>query len=374
MTATTMAGLEEILAGELRGLGAENVKAGNRMVAFEGDQEVLYKANYRCRTAIRILLPIKTFSIKTQENLYSKAKAVPWEQYLQSNATFAINEAVSNSVFTHSQFAVFRLKDAIADRFREKTGKRPSVDIRNPSLVINLHMSNNQVTLSLDSSGHSLHKRNYRSATGPAPLNEVLAAGLIMLTGWKGETDFYDPMCGSGTLLIEAAMIAWNIPPGYYREGFGFQQWSNFNKELWDKVKMDASAQAGAYSPEISGFDASNTMVRIARQNLRNARMHKDISVHKKDFFKLKPAADQGILIMNPPYDTRMKEEDIVSFYRSIGDALKNNFAGFTAWIFSGNLDALKNLGLKPSRRIVLFNGPIESRLARYDLYKGSKR
>ncbi|MCF8336797.1 MAG: class I SAM-dependent RNA methyltransferase [Bacteroidales bacterium] len=374
ITAKTLAGMEEILAKELQEIGAQSVTKGNRMVKFQGDKKLTYKANYQCRTALRILLPFNEFRIKNQDDFYKKARAIPWEKYLKADATFSITKVIKNSVFTNSQYAVLRLKDAIADRFREKAGKRPSVDLDDPNLSINLHMVNNDVTLSLDSSGASLHKRGYRSATGPAPLNEVLAAGLILLTGWSGETDFYDPMCGSGTLPIEAAMIARNIPPGYYRQNFGFRHWQDFDPKLWQEVKKEADAHINRQAPSITGFDISNKLVQIARQNIRNAGLQNKISVFKKDFFKLQPASEQGIIVMNPPYDMRLKEEDTKQFYRTIGDTLKNSFKGFTAYIFSGNLDALKSLGLRPSRRIVLYNGPIESRLARYDLYEGSKR
>lgn len=374
ITAKTMAGMEELLADELKAIGAQRIVQGNRMVKCVGNKKLVYRANYECRTALRILLPFKSFKIKSQEDFYRKAREIPWEKYLKINSTFSITKVVKHSVFSNSQFAVLKLKDAIADRFMSGKGKRPSVDLEHPDMAINLHMVDNHVTLSLDSSGNSLHKRGYRSATGPAPLNEVLAAGLILLTDWDRKTDFYDPMCGSGTFLIEAAMIARNIPPGYFRKHFGFQHWNDYDLNLWSEVKDEALGRIQENTPHITGFDVSNKMVQIARQNIRNTGLQSLVSVFKKDFFKLQPASAEGILIMNPPYDLRMKEEDTDKFYKDIGDTLKNNFSGYTAYVFSGNLEALKKLGLRPSRRMVLYNGPIEARLAKYDLYKGTKR
>jgi len=374
ITAKTMAGMEELLADELKAIGAQQIVKGNRMVKCTGDKKLVYRANYECRTALRILLPFKSFKIKNQEDFYRRAKEIPWEKYLNVDSTFSITKVVKHSTFSNSQFAVLKLKDAIADRFMSRKGKRPSVDLDHSDLAINLHLVDNHATLSLDSSGDSLHKRGYRTATGPAPLNEVLAAGLILLTNWDRKIDFYDPMCGSGTFLIEAAMIARNIPPGYFRKQFGFQHWNDYDFNLWKEVKNQALDRIQENTPNITGFDVSNTMVQIARQNIRNTGLQSLVSVFKKDFFKLQPASSEGILIMNPPYDLRLKEEDTNKLYKEIGDTLKTNFSGYTAYVFSGNLEALKKLGLRPSRRMVLYNGPIEARLAKYDLYKGSKR
>jgi len=366
--------MEELLADELKAIGAQQIVKGNRMVKCTGDKKLVYRANYECRTALRILLPFKSFKIKNQEDFYRRAKEIPWEKYLNVDSTFSITKVVKHSIFSNSQFAVLKLKDAIADRFMSRKGKRPSVDLDHSDLAINLHLVDNHATLSLDSSGDSLHKRGYRTATGPAPLNEVLAAGLILLTNWDRKIDFYDPMCGSGTFLIEAAMIARNIPPGYFRKQFGFQHWNDYDFNLWKEVKNQALDRIQENTPNITGFDVSNTMVQIARQNIRNTGLQSLVSVFKKDFFKLQPASSEGILIMNPPYDLRLKEEDTNKLYKEIGDTLKTNFSGYTAYVFSGNLEALKKLGLRPSRRMVLYNGPIEARLAKYDLYKGSKR
>lgn len=373
-TAKTMAGLEEVLAEELLKTGATNIKKGIRSVSFSGGPETMYKANYQCRTALRILMPVKTFTITKQQELYDKVFELAWEEIFDVDQTFAIDGFVHESVFTHSKFVAQRAKDAIADRFRNKLKRRPSVDPKEPDIRINIHISKNLVTVSLDSSGSSLHKRGYREQTGLAPLNEVLAAGMLLLSGWDAKSDFYDPMCGSGTLLIEAAMFAHNIPPGYYRRQFSFQNWKDYDPSLWEKVKVEADGKIKR--PEISfyGSDISAKMVEIAIENAKNADLNQDMSIKRRDFFKLEPLSENGILMTNPPYDERMEEEDIIAFYRVIGDTLKNNFQGFTAWILSGNLEAIKKVGLKTSRRIILFNGPIESRFAKYEMYKGTKR
>lgn len=373
-TAKTMAGLEEVLAEELRQTGATNITTGIRSVAFQGSMETMYRANYLCRTALRILHPVATFPVNTQQQLYNKISAIAWEDIFGTHQTFAIDGFVHESVFTHSKFAALRVKDAIADRFRKKFNTRPSVDPVNPDVRINVHLSKNQVTVSLDSSGSSLHKRGYRTETGPAPLNEVLAAGMILLSGWDAQEDFYDPMCGSGTILIEAAMLAGNIPPGYFKQRFGFENWHNFDTDLWEKVKEEAHGKMKTPDIAFYGSDLSSRAIEHAIQNAKNAGLNKDISLKRRDFFKLEPSSEKGTIITNPPYDERMEEEDIIAFYRSIGDALKTNFEGFTAWILSGNLEALKKIGLKSSKRIILFNGPIESRFSKYELYKGTKR
>lgn len=373
-TAKTMAGLEEVLSEELQQAGAQNIKKGIRSVSFSGTKETMYKANYQCRTALRILTPLASFRISKQQELYDKIFKIAWEDFFDVEQTFAIDGFVHESVFTHSKFVAQRAKDAIADHFRKKFNKRPSVDPKEPDIRINVHISKNLVTVSLDSSGSSLHKRGYRTETGPAPLNEVLAAGLLKLSGWKADCDFYDPMCGSGTLLIEAAMFAQNIPSGYYRKSFGFENWKDFDSDLWAKVRQEADAKR--VTPEIKfyGSDVSAKVVDIAIQNAKNANLNQALSIKRRDFFKLEPSSEEGIIITNPPYDERMEEDDINEFYTVIGDTLKNNFQGFTAWLLSGNLEALKNIGLRTSKRIILYNGPIESRFAKYEMYKGTKR
>ncbi len=372
--AKTMLGLESVLADELTKYGASNVKAGNRIVTFSGTKETLYKANYLSRTALRILCPLTDFKITSQKQLYKKALAIPWENIFDVNQTFATHATVNNSLFTHSKYASLLLKDAIADRFRKKCYKRPYVNPQFPDVSVDLHISNDHVTISLDSSGQSLHKRGYKKATGAAPLNEVMAAGMILLSGWDGKTDFYDPMCGSGTIIIEAAMIAQHIPTGFFREMYGFKNWKDFDEKLWQKVVQDASDDFQELECEIYGSDESSKMVKIAIENAKHAHLNKDISIKRRDFFKLQPTSNEGMIITNPPYDQRLDNDDIDQFYKQIGDALKNNFQGFTAWILSGNLEAIKKIGLKSEKRIIMFNGPIESRFSKYSLYAGSKR
>ncbi len=373
-TAKTMAGLEEVLAGELQSIGASQITQGNRVVYFKGTFETMMRANYECRTALRILYPIASFIIHSQEQLYRKAYAIRWEDYFSTNQTFAIEEVVHDSVFNHTKFAALRLKDAIVDRFRKKSNQRPSVDTELPEININLHIAEKKVTISLDSSGDSLHKRGYRTVTGRAPINEVLAAGLIKLSEWDEKTDFYDPMCGSGTLLIEALMAARNIPAGYYKIRFGFRNWHFIPQNSFKEIKDQADQRITDSPVQIYGSDMMSRAVENTIQNAKNAGLNNYLSVKRRDFFKLEPHQNQGMLVTNPPYDERMDEADINAFYKNIGDALKNHFQGFTAWIISGNLDALKNIGLRSAKRIILYNGPIESRFAKYELYSGSKR
>ncbi|MFW6352291.1 MAG: THUMP domain-containing class I SAM-dependent RNA methyltransferase [Bacteroidota bacterium] len=373
-TAKTMAGLETALAEELETISANQVIPGNRLVHFKGTFETMMRANYECRTALRILYPVASFVIHSQEQLYRKASAIRWEDFFSTKQTFSIDEVVHDSVFNHTKFAALRLKDAIVDRFRKKSNQRPSVDTGNPDININLHITDKKVTISLDSSGDSLHKRGYRTITGRAPINEVLAAGLIHLSGWDEITDFYDPMCGSGTLLLEALMAAKKIPAGHYKNHFGFQNWHFISQDSFKEIKTRADQKIIESPVQVYGSDIMSKAVEITIQNAKNAGLNHYLSVKRRDFFKLHPQHNQVLLITNPPYDERMSENDINAFYKNMGDALKNHFQGFTAWLISGNLDALKNIGLRSSKRIVLYNGPIESRFAKYELYQGSKR
>ncbi|OFY15115.1 MAG: hypothetical protein A2X11_16035 [Bacteroidetes bacterium GWE2_42_24] len=372
--AKTLHGLEPVLVAELAAIGASNISTLKRAVSFNGNKEVFYKANYLCRTALRILRPVASFAVESQEDLYVKVKELPWHDWMTVDNTFAIDAVVSNSVFTHSQFTAQRVKDAIADHWREVCGRRPDVELQNPDLRINLHLSGNEASLAFDGSGEPLFKRGYRLATGEAPLNEILASGILLLAGYDGSTPLHDPMCGSGTLLTEAAMIAQNIPAGYYREVFGFMKWPDFDEDLWQQIKDKADDQLRDQQHPITGSDLDATVVEVAQGNLRSARLHKDISLMKADFMRLPPPGDSGILVMNPPYGERMKQNDIVSFYQGIGDALKRNWSGWTAWIITSDLSAMKFIGLKPSQRFTLFNGPLECRLSGYELFSGARR
>ena len=398
LLAKTMSGLEEILAQELRDLGASEIRVLQRAVSFNGDKQLMYKANLWCRTALRILKPINTFTVKNEDDLYKQVFDIKWEDYIDLQNTFAIDTVITDSPFTNSLYISQKTKDAIVDRFYFYQSKRPSVDIRNPDLRINLHINNLDCTLSLDSSGVSLHKRGYRQKAGLAPINEVLAAGLIMLSGWKMDCDFIDPMCGSGTFLIEAAMIANNIPTAFYRKEFGFQKWKDYDSVLWNQLLEDSLKEQKEFEFKILGFDISDDAVSNAEENIRFARLHKDIAIHCSafaDFDKQRlissgqitahnsqlptpdsgrPTPNYGLIIMNPPYGERLKEEDIIGLYKSIGDTLKNKCSGFTAWIISSDLEAIKFIGLKPSRKIKIYNGPLECRFLKFEVYEGSKK
>ncbi|MDD4598008.1 MAG: THUMP domain-containing protein [Lentimicrobiaceae bacterium] len=368
------ASLEPILAGELETLGASDIQLLHRAVAFKGDKRLLYAANYQCRTALRILVPLATFTVDSQQDFYDEIKQIRWEDYFTSTETLAINTTLSGSLFTHSHFVSQRTKDAIADRFREKTGERPSVDISDPDFRINIHLFNNEVTVSFDSSGDSLHKRGYHISNAEAPLSEVLAAGMILLSGWMGDSNFVDPMCGSGTLLIEAAMIGMNLPAGYFRENYGFMKWKDFDAKLWEEVKDDGLQQQRSFYHQIIGSDISATNLRSAAANLKQAGLHKDIELRTGPFQEFTPPKPPGIMITNPPYGERIQVDDIIELYRDLGNALKRNFAGYKAWVISADMRALKMIGLRPMKKIPLYNGPLECRYAGYDLYEGSKK
>lgn len=372
IVAKTFAGLENILAGEIRALGGESVSVERRAVSFIGDQELMYKANFHLRTALKILKPIAEFEVSKRDELYDHAKKIPWTSYLALGKSFAIDSTVQSEMFVNTMYASLKVKDAIVDHFREVTGKRPSVNPEDPDIRINVYLMGNHCILSLDSSGESLHKRGYRVAQGDAPINEVLAAGMILLTGWHGEKDFLDPMCGSGTLLIEAAMIARGIPPGMYRKSFGFEQWPDFDEQLF------ADIYNGEYEKEftgkIVGSDISVKDIALARSNIKNASLTKVIDLQVQDFVKLEPPFEHGIIITNPPYGERMKPQSIAELYSAIGNTLKNRFTGFEAWIISSSLDGLKSVGLKPAKKIDLFNGALACSYRCYELFRGTHK
>jgi len=373
LIAKTLQSFEELLAKELHEIGARNIRIRKRAVEFEGDLEILYKANLYTRTAVRILKPIHHFYARSEEEFYHRIKEMDWDEYLTVNKTFAINAVVNSQTFTHSQYMALKAKDAIADRFREKEGTRPSVDVENPSLRINIHISDNDCNVLLDSSNVSLHKRGYRERSHLAPLNEVLAAGMIMLTGWDGQKDLVDPMCGSATILIEGALIATNTPPGLNRS-FGFQKWPDFDKQLWEDIRERAKAETHPIDINIMGSDIDGRVLDVARNNITEAGMDEWIRVAKKPFDESVPKQANGCLITNPPYDERLKIEDVEAFYKSLGDHLKQHYQGFEAWILSSNKSALKRFGLKTSKRLTLYNGPLECKYHQYELYAGSKK
>jgi putative N6-adenine-specific DNA methylase len=375
LTATTLFGLEETLAEELRQLGAQEVQVGTRAVSFKGDLRLVYAANLWCRTAIRVLRPFAHFRARDEQELYRKVSSIDWTDYLHVSQTLLINSVVSQSTFEHSLYVSQLAKDAIVDQFRRRYNERPSVDVLRPDIRLNLHMHENQVTLSLDSSGDSLHRRGYRLQTNVAPLNEVLAAGLVLLTGWDGQSTFVDPMCGSGTIVAEAAMIARKIAPGLYRKDFAFMRWKDYDQALYREVYQEAMSQeVVGEGPRIIGSDLEPDYLQAARQNLENAELENYVELQVADIREFTPPAAPGVVVTNPPYGERIAAEDLNALYKQIGDALKTNFQGYDAFVFTGNLEAAKHIGLKTSRRIPLYNGKIECRLLKYELYRGSRK
>lgn len=374
MIAKTFKGLEEVLAKELVDLGANEIEIGRRAVSFSGDQAMLYRANLCLRTASRVLKPIAQFRAKDADGVYEQVKAIDWTQYMSLSNTFAIDSTVFSETFRHSGYVTYRVKDAIADFFNEKEGKRPSVKVSNPDIYINVHIAGDEVTLSLDASGESLHKRGWREASTEAPINEALAAGLLLMAGWNGQCDLYDPMCGSGTFLIEAAMIALNIAPGIYRQHFAFEKWPDFDRDLFEEVYNDDSRER-EFEHHIYGADASFYCVRVAEKNIKAASLSKYISVRQCRIQELTPEVSNAMVIINPPYGERLKAgEDVLSLYREVGDALKQRFAGSDAWIISSNEDAMKCIGLKPSKRIPVLNGDLECHFNCYELFAGEHK
>jgi len=373
LIAKTFHGLEGVLAEELKGLGAQNIKEVNRAVEFEGDKEVLYKSNLHLRTAIRVLHPIHVFDAKNEKELYDGVKQFDWSSIMDVDMTLAIDPVVYSEIFTHSKFVALKAKDAIVDQFREKEGKRPSVDVENPSVRFVIHVANDKVTMSLDSSGDSLHKRGYRRGNHKAPLNEVLAAGMVLLSGWDKKMPLIDPMCGSGTIVMEAVMYARNYPPGLHKKSFGFMGWNDFDKELWDKVVEDAKAKIEHPRLKIFGSDASVKAIDIARESALEFRFNRDINFSVSSFEKLEPHYPKGMLIMNPPYGERlMKDKDMVDFYKMIGNQLKQTFIGYDAWVITSNKEALKNVGLKPLEKLRLYNGALECGFHKFNIYDGT--
>ncbi len=378
LVAKTINGLEWTLSKELKALGATDVKILKRAVSFNGDKKLMYQANYLLRTAMRILMPIKTVEVNNEEELYNEIYKIDWSQYFTVKETFAIDGVTASKVFTHSKYVALKSKDAIADQFRDKLGIRPNVNTFDPTLRINVRIFNTTCTISLDTSGDSLHKRGYRVQAVEAPLTEVLAAGMILLTDYNGDSIFVDPMCGSGTLLIEAGMIAKHIPPQKFRQGFGFQKWKDYDRRLFNEVKNEAEEKiVDKLKYPILGFDKDLRAVKYSLINLAEASLADEIEVKRKPFQRLEapePAEGKGIIVMNPPYDQRLKEFDIEAFYSEIGDQLKQQFSGYDAYIISSNIEALKKVGLRPSDKFVLNNGPLECKYHKYEMYQGSQK
>ncbi|MDQ3191004.1 MAG: class I SAM-dependent RNA methyltransferase [Bacteroidota bacterium] len=375
MIAKTIYGLEDVLASELLKLGAKKIETHNRAVTFSGDIGFMYKANLSLRTALRVLKPIHSFEVVNEESLYRDIYDFEWESLIGPENTIAVDCVLNTPLFNHSMYISQKTKDAIVDRFRDKFEKRPSVELTNPDLRISIHISGNTCSVALDSSGYSLHKRGYREATGIAPINEVLAAGLVMLTGWERHLPLIDPMCGSGTILAEAALIANNIPPGYFRETFGFQKWKDYDAKLFElilestvnKIKNDDYVK-------IIGCEKEPDVAQIASENIKHAKVDDVVTINTGNFEDFNPPQSKGVVIMNPPYGERMNEEDISALYKKIGDTLKQKYQGYDAWIISSNPEAFKSVGLRPSRKITVFNGPLECRYMKFEMYQGTKK
>ena len=374
MIAKTFFGFEEILAKELQQLGAQDVEIGTRAVSFKGDKGFMYKANLSLRTALKILKPIYYFKATNDQNLYKGIQGIDWSKYIGDNQTFVIDTTIHSDNFKHSQFVSQKAKDAIVDQFREKTGQRPSVDKDFPDLRINIHIDRDQVSVALDTSGASLHHRGYRTATNIAPINEVLAAGMLLLSGWDGSSDFLDPMCGSGTLLAEAAMIACNIPANINRKEFAFEKWNDWDNDMFDQIIDALMKKTREFHHTIIGYDKAPSAVQKAKDNIQNANLDDYVSIIQGDFFDSKKENTGPLqMVFNPPYGERLNIE-LERFYREIGDTLKNNYPNTNAWFITANLEALKFVGLRPSRKIKLFNGSLEARLVKYEMYEGSKK
>jgi putative N6-adenine-specific DNA methylase len=373
LIAKTSAALEEVLAKEIKAIGGQNISLGNRAVFYEGNLEIIYKSNYFLRTALRVLKKIEFFRFKNVDQFYLKCKNINWNKYFNVEQSFVIHSNVGKSKdFTNSMFASLKAKDAIADHYREKLGKRPNVDTVNPEIVIDLHIQEDSCTISLDSSGESLHKRGYRINQGEAPLNEVLAAGMLKLANWEGNSDFLDPMCGSGTLPIEAAMIAYNIPAGKFRKNYAFEHWSDYDQLLFDEVKK--SNQKKEFNHNIYAADISGSNLLNAKTNARRALVFNKINFQVSDFKDLNIDLNNALIMINPPYGERLKERDLNNLYAMIGERLKHQFAGNTAWILSSSMESFKWIGLKTEKRIDIFNGSLRCKYNQYELFQGKRK
>lgn len=371
MIAKTFQGLEEVLAKELTELGANNVAIGNRMVSFTGDKSLMYRANFHLRTAIRILKPFRHFRASDADEVYDICRKIQWENYMTVSTSFSVDAVVNSEEFKHSKFVAYRVKDAIADYFREKEGKRPNVSVSNPDLMFHIHISNEDCSLSLDSSGESLHRRGYRQETMEAPLNEVLAAGMLLIAGWNGQCDFVDPMCGSGTLPIEAALIAMNMAPGLFRSQFAFEKWNDFDKDLFAQIYNDDSAER-PFNGRIYGYDKDPKAILTARRNARAAGLSDVIHFDVRDVCDFEPVSGKTLMVTNPPYGERLKEGDVPAVYETLGERLKHAFMGSEAWVICNHYEYFDKIGLKPSAKVPLYNGALACEFRKYEIFGGS--
>lgn len=370
----TLFGLEKILADEVKKLGGRNVEVRNRAVSCEGDLGFLYKVNYSSRTALKVLLPIFEFKAFNEHKFYHKLTRFNWDDYMGLHQTFSIDATVYSEKFTHSQYMSLKMKDAIVDYFRHKYNKRPNIDAKNPDISFHLHIDRDWVTISLNSSGEPLFKRGYRQDQVNAPINEVLASGMLQLAGWDGKGNFLDPMCGSGTILIEAAMIAMNLPAQLFREKFGFENWRNFDKDLFEKIKEYRLNKVKEFTGRIIGYDKDPLAVSIAKENIEYAQLDEVIEVYNKDFFTTEKECFPLLMVFNPPYDERIQLDNSDEFYKKIGDTFKQHYPNTLAWLISADLHGIKRVGLRPSRKIKLYNGKLETRFLQYEMYEGTKK
>lgn len=369
----TFFGLEEILAKEIQKLGGRNVEIKNRAVTCEGDLGFLYKINYSCRTALKIIVPILTFKAWDEHRFYDKLFDFPWDSIMDTNQSFAIDTTINSERFKHSQFMTLKMKDAIVDFFKAKYRKRPDIETKNPDIKFHLHIDRELVTISLDSSGEPLFKRGYRKEQTQAPINEVLASGMLQLAGWNGKENFLDPMCGSGTLLIEAAMIALNLPAQIFRKGFAFQNWKNYDAELFTKIKEFRLNKIQEFTGKIIGYDIDSQALKVAQANISFAELGDIIEIKKQNFFESQKELFPLLMVFNPPYNERISIND-EAFYKKIGDTFKQNYPNTLSWIISSDLEAVKKIGLRPSKKIKLFNGKLECRFLQYETYEGTKK
>ncbi len=374
LVAKTFQGLEEVLADELKTIGAKNVEVQNRAVVFDGNKAMMYRANYHVRTALSILKPIAEFTAENEDRLYKEISLINWGKYMDVDDTLSVSAVTFGKFFTHSKYASLKVKDAIVDQFRSKFDKRPNVDTYDPDMKIHLHIAHKKCTVLLDSSGEPLFKRGYRLKTTKAPINEVLAAGMIKKSGWNMDCDFLDPMCGSGTILIEAAMAAYGVAPGTYRKKFGFESWNDFDTDMFNEIAEETHDENTDFKYKIMGSDISLSAIEVSEENISNAFLSKKITIKAQDFFDIKTLAHKTIIITNPPYGERLQPNDLKIFYQKIGDKLKLDFAGCTAWIIGSNMEAMKFIGLKPDKKVKLYNGPLECSYRKFSIYDGSKK
>jgi putative N6-adenine-specific DNA methylase len=372
--AKTNYGLEELLEQEFIQLGFQDIQRHTRAISGKGNLELLYRLNYESRYALRVLVPLMEGDAGDQEQLYKLVQKVDWSQYITCDSLIAFDSSENQSSFNNTMFISMKAKDAVVDQMRTADGKRPTVSIENPDLLVNLHIFKNRCIISLDASGYSLHKRGYKAANVMAPLNEVLASAIIKLSGWDMQHSFVDGMTGSGTIAIEAALMARNYPAGYFSDGFAFQRWRNYDKNLWKRVVERANEKITDSDAKIFAVEMDTRAYEAARTNIEEAGLTDAIELVKADFFQFQHNQEKGVLLLNPPYGERLSLEDVQAFYKRIGDTLKNNYKGFEAHIITSNSDGLKSIGLKTSKKTILFNGGVECRLLKYELYDGTRK